>query len=248
MPSERSTASVRETPAASFDETYFAAHRINAYQRLLGVKGFVASRLRKQPVWPTSIFDIGCGLAYFFRDVAFIPERFGCDVSDVALRAAQVNDPNARFELISADGDLPFAGRRFDVVTCFDVIEHVADDVRLLQQARARMNPGALLVLSTPNPASLGHRRKKGAWFAYRDPTHINVMPVHELTSRLQANGFVVEDLRYDGLWDVPYFTRWKVLEQLLIQLPSVLAFRFGRIGWGFVGENAWVLARAVER
>ncbi len=233
------------TPAARFDEAYFAAHRVNAYQRLLGVKGFVGSWLRKRPVQPTSILDIGCGMGFFFRDVRFIPERCGCDVSPVALRKARQTDPSATFSLIEPDGTLPFSEQCFDVITCFDVIEHVADDRNVFVQARKRMIPGGIFILSTPNPRSLGHRVKKGRWFGYRDKTHINILSPEELAARLRLSGFIIDDIRYDGFWDVPYFTPLKIVEQLLVQLPSVLAFRYGRIGSPYLGENTWILARA---
>ncbi len=45
----------------------------------------------------------------------------------------------------------------FDLVTCMEVVEHVADRSRFLASLRAVTAPGGLLVMSTPNRTPLSY-------------------------------------------------------------------------------------------
>jgi ubiquinone/menaquinone biosynthesis C-methylase UbiE len=47
--------------------------------------------------------------------------------------------------------DLPFADETFDVVTMFDLLEHVPDDRQAAREAFRVLRPGGFLLLSTPN-------------------------------------------------------------------------------------------------
>jgi 2-polyprenyl-3-methyl-5-hydroxy-6-metoxy-1,4-benzoquinol methylase len=47
--------------------------------------------------------------------------------------------------------ELPFGDGMFDLVVCFETIEHVADPERLLAELRRVMAGDGLLFVSTPN-------------------------------------------------------------------------------------------------
>jgi 2-polyprenyl-6-hydroxyphenyl methylase/3-demethylubiquinone-9 3-methyltransferase len=48
-------------------------------------------------------------------------------------------------------GDVQELEGSFDLITCLEVIEHVADPAAFLQALARRLAPGGLLILSTPN-------------------------------------------------------------------------------------------------
>ncbi len=187
---------------------------------------------------------MGCGTGQFLEDISDFPNRYGCDVSDEALRLTAQRNPGIALEPIEPNRPLPFAHVRFDCITLFDVIEHLADDRGLLLNIAARLKPGGILVLSTPNPRSIGKRIKGPQWFAYRDETHCNIQELPYFVRLLDQCGFDVEDVRYDGLWDAPYFLPTPWPERFLLQLPSVLLFRYGAIRFEAFGENVWVWAK----
>jgi SAM-dependent methyltransferase len=64
---------------------------------------------------------------------------------------ADVNlDPRVRFVVADAT-DLPFADESFDVVTFFDVLEHIPDDARAAAEALRVLRPGGFVLVTTPS-------------------------------------------------------------------------------------------------
>ncbi len=227
-----------------YGHDYFAPRRRNLYGKLFGSKGYVPAKLRRELPRSAAILDVGCGTGQFLEDISDFPNRRGCDVSDEALKLTAQRNPGIALERTDPEGALPFPDVQFDCITLFDVIEHVTEDRALLQKISARLKPGGILVLSTPNPRSVGRRIKGLRWFAYRDETHCNIQELPYFEKLLDACGFDVEDVRYDGLWDAPYFLPTPWPERILLQLPGVLLFRYGAIRFRALGENVWLWAK----
>jgi ubiquinone/menaquinone biosynthesis C-methylase UbiE len=102
---------------------------------------------------PQTFLDAGCGEGFVARQVIdALPgiELTGCDVSDVALEIATDANPEGRFVVWSLT-DLPFSDRSFDVVGCFEVLEHLPGDLprRALSELARVARQGA--VLSVPH-------------------------------------------------------------------------------------------------
>jgi len=61
---------------------------------------------------------------------------------------------NVSFEKADLDGLRRFPDNSFDTVICFQVIEHVEEDQRLLSEIKRLLKPGGSLLLTTPNRAT----------------------------------------------------------------------------------------------
>ena len=89
---------------------------------------------------------------------------FGCGggiLSEAAvLEAARAHRGDKAIDYIHASGaDLVARGESFDIVTCMEMLEHVADPAAILRDIHALLRPGGLVFLSTVNrtlPARLG--------------------------------------------------------------------------------------------
>lgn len=106
-----------------------------------------------RPLLGKRALDVGCGAGLLCEPLA----RLGADVTGVD--AAEENVAAATHHAVGAGlpvtyhhGELAaLALGRFDLVTCMEVIEHVADKALFVGQLADHIADGGLLVLSTPN-------------------------------------------------------------------------------------------------
>jgi ubiquinone/menaquinone biosynthesis C-methylase UbiE len=102
---------------------------------------------------PNSVLDAGCGEGFVAAQVMRALPRVdltGCDVSESALAIAAHTNPGARF-VPGTVVELPFPDRSFDVVGCFEVLEHLPGDLprrALVELARVARRA---VVLSVPH-------------------------------------------------------------------------------------------------
>lgn len=113
---------------------------------------------------PARLLDIGGGDGAFGEAVA----AAGWDVTgvDPAMPAHKIGDGNPHFVRGFAD-DLP-ASEKFNVVTMWDVIEHLEDPQAVLQSAADRLLPGGYLFVETGNYQSAGRIETGEDWWCYQ--------------------------------------------------------------------------------
>ncbi len=97
------------------------------------------------------VLDLGCGAGYGTADLARVASSaVGVDLAPEAIEYATRHFPTTRFLQCSANG-VPFPSASFDLVTAFEVIEHLRDWRSLLIEAHRVLEPSGLLIVSTPN-------------------------------------------------------------------------------------------------
>jgi 2-polyprenyl-3-methyl-5-hydroxy-6-metoxy-1,4-benzoquinol methylase len=99
------------------------------------------------------ILDAGCGTGYgsaMLHDAGAVGVT-AVDISEPVIEVARQTSPaGIRYE--SADlASLPFPNASFDLVVCFETIEHVEDRDAVLDELLRVMSPDALLLISSPN-------------------------------------------------------------------------------------------------
>ncbi len=99
------------------------------------------------------VLDAGCGVAYGTSMLAGsgANEVIGADIAAAVLDAVRPDMPeNARLE-VGDVLDLRYEDGAFDVVVCFDCIEHLADPGVALDELARVLAPTGLLLVSSPN-------------------------------------------------------------------------------------------------
>ncbi len=108
----------------------------------------------------TSILDVGCGSGHVLAALRAAGAASLCGV-EMAPDAAAALEARGIAEGLSVDlesGPLPFASGEFDVVLCYDVLEHVFAPGRLLGEIRRVLRPGGTALLCVPNTLNLFNR------------------------------------------------------------------------------------------
>jgi 2-polyprenyl-6-hydroxyphenyl methylase/3-demethylubiquinone-9 3-methyltransferase len=134
-------------------------HRItpvrSAFIRDVAAAHFARDARRRLPFEGLSALDIGCGAGLQAEPLA----RMGAattaiDAAPENIAAAQSHAEKAHLAIdyrATSVEALAATGARYDLVTCLEVVEHVADRDSFFAALAALLAPGGLAILSTPN-------------------------------------------------------------------------------------------------
>jgi 2-polyprenyl-3-methyl-5-hydroxy-6-metoxy-1,4-benzoquinol methylase len=96
------------------------------------------------------LLDVGCGVGRF----AHAAHALGWDVTgiDVSPVAIEIGREFARFPLrVATLEEMISQGERFDVLTAFEVLEHLVSPVQFLASAQQLLRPGGQIFCTVPN-------------------------------------------------------------------------------------------------
>ena len=88
-----------------------------------------------------SVLDIGCYDGMFLQSL-IVKERIGMDL--IAIKQKNIHIIKASAEYF------PFRGDSIDVMTAFDVLEHIQDQIRLIRQVNAILKRQGLFIFTVP--------------------------------------------------------------------------------------------------
>ena len=143
------------------------------------------------------LLDLGCSYNPWVEEYATRSGFVGLDLSLMSLRAGNVLNPVNRGHLVNSDVQyLPFRDTTFRAVVSSEVLEHVPQPVRVIQEINRVLQNRGVAVLSVPmhvvDRIDLGEQ----------DPTHRgDFFTFDELCETFTRCGFDIEDVKKD-----PYY------------------------------------------
>ncbi len=161
---------------------------------------------------PGKILDIGCSTGEFIEELKKLGwDVYGVDIAENALVGAR--DKGLRVVLNNLDDGLPFDDEVFDYVYTSEVIEHVLDTSLFLKEIRRVLKRGGILLLTTPNMASLTRRTALllgmqppllGYDFEHNDAGHVRYYTGQVLYKQIREHGFKIKK-SYGDYIHLPY-------------------------------------------
>jgi SAM-dependent methyltransferase len=129
-----------------FEKTYRNYARQNPKRKLRFYREIVERVAPRDR--PPRILDIGCAFGAFLSELDPSWRRWGMDVSQFAIDRASERLPDATFAVADIT-EIPFPGP-FDIITSFDVIEHVPSLERAGESIRSKLAPGGSFLFVVP--------------------------------------------------------------------------------------------------
>lgn len=187
---------------------------------------YILGRLKRYIERPR-ILDVGAGNGYF---VNVARSEFGLETDGIEISKSETEYARRQFGIEYLGSELGRVTKSYDVVGCFNVIEHVNAPAGLAERMSERVRPGGFLILTTPNPACI-HRRLRGLrrWSMVCPPHHINLFPRRALEELIARAGFEV--LEYSTLSTYINFVRKIDTRSLLLRRTAFQLLKATKLG-----------------
>jgi 2-polyprenyl-3-methyl-5-hydroxy-6-metoxy-1,4-benzoquinol methylase len=188
------------------------------------------ARSLQRPPQEIRLLDVGCSTGAFITvalRMGFIAE--GVEPAPQAARSAQAAGLRVHQGLLE---EIAFPDQAFDVVTMFEVIEHVGEILPLFRECRRILQPKGLLVIGTGNAESWAASFMKSRWEYLQIERHgghvsfFNPLSIRLLAERsgFQIHSLKTRSMRFYEKGDVhPIIYRLAKIASELLNLPSQL-------------------------
>jgi len=135
-----------------------------------------------------NLLDIGCASG-FFLDVAtkYGLSIFGVELSEEAVKIARLKNKNIFHGTLEA---AKYNNSFFDIVTIYDIIEHVVDPNSMMKEVSRIIKPGGLIVITTPDTNSWHAKIMRKNWGFIIPLEHLCYFSHLSMKLLLEKNGF----------------------------------------------------------
>lgn len=145
-----------------------------------------------------NLLDVGAGTGIFLeaaRAKGF--QVAGNDISEYSKQKLKEKDIKCFFGSLD-NGILP--KNQFDIVTAWDVIEHIPNPNKAIKTIFSSLRQGGYLFITTPDTESIDARILGSSWYGYtKIPEHVTFYSRKSLKQLLEGNGFRLIEKKFWG-------------------------------------------------
>ena len=170
------------------------------------------------------LLDIGSGIGHFLK----IARDDGWQVEGIEPRPEAVKYCYETFGIKVHQGFLEnfvCQSEFYDVITLWDVLEHVSDHIQFLEKCIQLLAPGGILVIAIPNASGWPARVFKGSW-RYVMSTHLNYFTTGYVNRLLSTRNLTIE--RVDHTVKLHSLVQG-LISRLPVKLETQKIFNLGR-------------------
>jgi len=140
------------------------------------------------------LLDVGYGSGFFLSTM----QDLGWEVLGIEPDVQAANIAKEQFKvpvIVSTLEEVRLPASSFDAITMNHVIEHVPDPLGVLKECQRLLKPNGILVVTTPNFGSLGHRLFRQRWRGLEVPRHFYLFRTRTMLMIAEKAGFFVKSL-----------------------------------------------------
>jgi SAM-dependent methyltransferase len=146
------------------------------------------------------LLDVGAAFGFAVSEAQKIGwKATGLEISTAAAR--QAADVTGGRVAVGNCLATPFASGSLDVVTMWDVLEHLTDPHQAIAEMSRLLRPGGQLVFTTTDVGSLVARLSGSRWHLYTLPEHLYFFTRRSLEILCEAHGFEVEKMSAESAY-----------------------------------------------
>lgn len=141
------------------------------------------------------LLDFGCGTGWFLESAKNKFDVRGVEFSD-SIRDWLFDKLNIKtYKTLNE-----IKNEKFDIITAFDVIEHVPDPLKLLHELKKKLTRDGIILIYTPNKDSLGFHYLKERNNLLCPPNHLSYFNYKSFRYMTEKVGMRIVETQYRGL------------------------------------------------
>ena len=159
-----------------------------------------------------TLLDVGCALGGFLA----VAKEHGFKVEGIEIAEYAAAQVRTRLHIKVTNSDIysaELAPESYDVITLWDVIEHLIDPNLALEKIMRALRPKGYVMFSTGDVSSAWARLTGKRWQLLTPPQHLYFFSQRSIPGLLTRHGFSVKEIHHQGKWVTAAFVLFKAQE-----------------------------------